>query len=543
MSHATRPPPFALGPSYLLQVAQTVCSSEWRGRFAPYLHDSMCCDEEWKFRLAQRLEFVTLQSPPDEIERARANAYSDSEKRREVHALTPFTRSLVGIRDTLNHILLRFGPAPDDQLPRHFSSVIYPTLRQAVIDLHNPANAVATSLHCETLQRAVRFLIQMFCTASSAAVDEFLGDKCLTIAKQLLEYACPAHCPLCFLPALTRPPLLRPCAVYSHHLSPLSHLLGAYKQLWYRLVFLQDSCEFCALILLSSFLCCPSPDFLSFNACYACLPQRVRSSPEVSQAVVIAQCFFSDSIVRLFEQLHTAPYLVVVLVLSRLGQLRGRCVKYLAVTKLTLPFDMIVRYSLARACLLQLTARRHLGLCPHVPEQRARAAFALRSICKQHDASAAPGGVSRASLPLFGFDPDSQADISQVNFLQKGSWAQDSKGAFSLRLHVQAIHVRASCCLARMDIRSEPALSQHPRKLNSWREALSVADDRSSPLQSAACIDIIEPAPQDCGSLASLNAAEPTCSLLPPTPSITHTFVFKSWPRMCDCECSVVHLA
>jgi hypothetical protein len=312
-------------------------------------------------------------------------------------------------------------------------------------------------------------------------------------------------------------------------------LLGAYRQLWHHLVFLQDSCEFCALILLSSFLCCPSPDFLSFNASYSCLPPRVRSSPEVSQAVVIAQCFLSDSIVRLIEQLHTAPYSVVVLVLARLGHLRGRCVKYLAMTKLTLPFDVIVRYSLAHACQLQLTVRRHLGLCPHDPEQRARAAFVLRSICKQHDASAAPGGVSRASLPLFGFDPDSQEDLSQVNFLQKGSWAQDSKGAFSLRLHVQAIHIRASC-LARMDIRSEPALLQHPRKINSWREALSVADDCSSPRQAAACI--IEPAPQHCGSLASLHATE-----LPPAPSNTHTFVFKSWPRMCDCECSVVHLA
>ena len=141
-----------------------------------------------------------------------------------------------------------------------------------------------------------------------------------------------------------------------YHLSPLRHLLAAYKQLWFHLVFLQDSCEFCALILLSSFFCCPSPDFLSFNACYSCLPQRVRGSPEVSQAVAIAQCFLSDSIVRLIEQLHTAPYLVVVLVASRLGQLRGRCVKYLAMTKLTLPFDMIVRYSLALACPSQLTA-------------------------------------------------------------------------------------------------------------------------------------------------------------------------------------------
>ena len=149
----------------------------------------MCCDEEWKFRLQQRLEGVTLQSPPAELERARANAYSDSEKRREVQALTPFTRSIVGIRDTFNHILRRFSDVSSDaQMLLSFSSVIYPTLRQAVVDLHKPANQVATALHCATLQRAVRFLLHMLCIASSAsAAGEFLGDKCMSIAAQLLE--------------------------------------------------------------------------------------------------------------------------------------------------------------------------------------------------------------------------------------------------------------------------------------------------------------------------------------------------------------------
>jgi hypothetical protein len=196
MTHAPHLFPLALGASYLHQVDRTVHGSDWRSRFAPYLHDSMCCDEEWQFRVTQRLEIVTLQSPPDEIDRARACAYSDSEKRREVQALTSFTRSVLGIRDTLNHILLRFGPASDDEMPRHFSYVIYPTLRQAVVDLNNPANAVATSLHCHTLQRAVRFLIQMFCTAGSASAGDFLGNKCMTIAQQLLECVLSAKFPL-----------------------------------------------------------------------------------------------------------------------------------------------------------------------------------------------------------------------------------------------------------------------------------------------------------------------------------------------------------
>jgi len=171
-------------------VERVLQSSEWRKRFAPYLHDGMCCDQEWEFRLQQRLESVTVQSPPAELERARANAYSDSEKRREVQALTPFTRSVAGIRDTLNHILLRFCDVSSDaQLLLSFSSAIYPTLRQAVVDLNKPANQVATVLHCTTMQRAVRFLLHMFCIASAAA-GEFLGDKCLSIAAQLLECVC-----------------------------------------------------------------------------------------------------------------------------------------------------------------------------------------------------------------------------------------------------------------------------------------------------------------------------------------------------------------
>jgi hypothetical protein len=186
---------FPLGAAHLLHAQQVVLSGGWRNRFAPYLHDSMCCDEEWQFRLQQGLEGVSLRSPSAEIERARANAYSDSEKRREVQALTPFTRSITGLRDTLNHILRRFVDVTcDDKMLRAFSSVIYPTLRQAVVDLHKPANLVATPLLCETLQRAIRFLLQMFCIASAAAsAGEFLGDKCIGIAKQLLECACLAH--------------------------------------------------------------------------------------------------------------------------------------------------------------------------------------------------------------------------------------------------------------------------------------------------------------------------------------------------------------
>jgi hypothetical protein len=186
--------PFILGPAYLLHVQHITHSCHWRSRFAPHLHDDMCCEQEWQFRLHQGLESVSPRSPPDELARARANAYSDYEKRREVQALTPFTRSIAGIRDTLNHVLQRFvDVASDGQMLRVFSSAVYPTLRQAVVDLHKPANAVASALHCETLQRAIRFLLEMFCIASSAATaSEFLGDKCIAITKQLLECVVPA---------------------------------------------------------------------------------------------------------------------------------------------------------------------------------------------------------------------------------------------------------------------------------------------------------------------------------------------------------------
>jgi hypothetical protein len=84
-------------------------------------------------------------------------------------------------------------------------------------------------------------------------------------------------------------------------------------------------------------------NFLAFNACYASLPQRVRLSPEVSQAVDVARCFLSDGVVRLFERLDGAPYLVVILVTSRLGDVRCRFVKHLAAAKLKLPFALVVR--------------------------------------------------------------------------------------------------------------------------------------------------------------------------------------------------------
>jgi hypothetical protein len=153
----------------------------------------MCCDEEWAFRLQHGLDGVSLRSHPADIERARVNAYSDYEKRREVQALTPFTRSVAGLRDTLNHILQRFADVTcDSKMLRAFSSVIYPTLRQTVIDLHKPANVVATPLLCETLQRAIRFLLHILCIASVAAAGgEFLGDKCIVIIRQLLECAYP----------------------------------------------------------------------------------------------------------------------------------------------------------------------------------------------------------------------------------------------------------------------------------------------------------------------------------------------------------------
>lgn len=105
-------------------------------------------------------------------------------------------------------------------------------------------------------------------------------------------------------------------------------------------------------MLLSLLLCCPSPDFLSFNTCYSSLPHRVRLSSNVSQAVAIARCYLSDSAVRLLELLAAAPYSVVVLVTSRLGDMRYRCVKHLASTKLKLPVDVVVRCSLSPAFMV-----------------------------------------------------------------------------------------------------------------------------------------------------------------------------------------------
>ncbi len=129
----------------------------------------------------------------------------------------------------------------------------------------------------------------------------------------------------------------------------LRHLLAAYTQLWYHDVDPSECREFCALALLSHLLCGSSPDFLSFNACYSSLPHRIRASPEVSQAITIAQCFLSDNIVRLFERLHAASYLVVVMLASRLADARCRCVKLLASVKLKLPFDMVIRCIAVRA--------------------------------------------------------------------------------------------------------------------------------------------------------------------------------------------------
>jgi hypothetical protein len=186
--------PFTFGPARLLHLQRLVQSSDWRRRFEPHFHDAMCCDEEWQFRLNQRLDGVTRNSPPAELELARCNAYSDSEKIREVKALTPFTRSIIGLRDTLNHILRRFFDiSSDDEMLRCFSSVVYPTLRQANVDLQKPANAAASAHHCAALHRSIRFLIQMFCiTHSAAAEGDFLREKCITIAKQLLQCVYPA---------------------------------------------------------------------------------------------------------------------------------------------------------------------------------------------------------------------------------------------------------------------------------------------------------------------------------------------------------------
>ena len=91
---------------------------------------------------------------------------------------------------------------------------------------------------------------------------------------------------------------------------------------------------------------------LDWATCYEdfeCTDLRVRLSPEVSQALHIAQCFVSNSVVRLFEQLDGAPFLVVILVTSRVGDVRCRCVKHLATAKLKLPFALVVRL-IPRAC-------------------------------------------------------------------------------------------------------------------------------------------------------------------------------------------------
>ena len=98
-------------------------------------------------------------------------------------------------------------------------------------------------------------------------------------------------------------------------------------------------------MIASWLICCPSPDFLSFNACYSSLPQRVRLSSDVSQTLAIAQCVLSDSMVRLSELLPVAPYSVAVLVVSRFTHLRSKSVKYLASAKLKLPFDCVVRHA------------------------------------------------------------------------------------------------------------------------------------------------------------------------------------------------------
>ena len=120
-------------------------------------------------------------------------------------------------------------------------------------------------------------------------------------------------------------------------------------QLWSHDVDPPESREFCSLMLLSFMLCGPHPDVQSYNACFYSLPQCVRSSPQVLLTVAIAQCFLSDTTVRLFERLAVgdAPYLAVVLLTSRLGDLRCRCVKHLASAKLKLPFNLVIRYTAA----------------------------------------------------------------------------------------------------------------------------------------------------------------------------------------------------
>jgi hypothetical protein len=178
-----------------------------------------------------------------------------------------------------------------------------------------------------------------------------------------------------------------------------------------------------------------------------------------------------------------------------------------------------------------VTCARFLGLCPDVPPQRERASRVLRALCTQHGAPDASRS-STASLPLFGFDPDAQTDPAVIDFAVKGLWAQDAKGAFSLRRHIQAIHSRANS-LAPMDVSQEPALALHPFKFKSWQEALSGPDGPSLHQQPAS--RVVDPE-DDSPLLPALQGTEP--SLLPHV----HTFVFKCWPRMCDCESSMVDL-
>jgi hypothetical protein len=131
-------------------------------------------------------------------------------------------------------------------------------------------------------------------------------------------------------------------------------------------------------------------------------------------------------------------------------------------------------------------------------------------------------------LPLFGFDPDSESEPNEINFAQRGLWAQDAKGASLLRLHLQAVH-NGAANLVRMDISSEPVLAQHPRKFPSWREALiDVHVESDSALHAAACV----------GGTHEEECAPQRRSLL----SNVHAFVFKCWPRLCDGRFSVVDL-
>lgn len=184
---------------------------------------------------------------------------------------------------------------------------------------------------------------------------------------------------------------------------------------------------------------------------------------------------------------------------------------------------------------------RYLGLSPDVPEQRARALLVLRALCKQDDTSAAAGSAATlAHLPLFGFNPASQEEPAEIGFFQKGPWAQDSKGAQSLRLHVQAIHKRAHNLVV-VDANDEPALAQHPLKFKSWREALDDAVAHHAPPQH--CDSTCEPPQQQSVALTLDPSAEALRPSLPSSCSNLRAFVFKCWPRMCDCACSVVHLS